>query len=174
LSRVEDPEESPGRAAGAFLPSTPIDSQLKAKALEQADRSLRQPLAAEVVDEFAALMREPRSNAPFGITGRVAATVGILAFVALLFLILMPGVQQHDTAQSLSADVQQFKAALSRKSQPQPSSGETAKPAIAEFQSLLTPSSGEQAALADHDQNDILLRKFLQWRQKTDSAANAR
>ncbi len=117
-------------------------------------------------------MRElQRPDAPFGMTARVVVTMGVLAIVALLFVIMMPGFRRPDTASSFSADVQQFKAALSRNPQQQPPSEDAARPAIAEFQSLLA-SSNDAAARADHDQSDELLRQFKQWRQKTNSAAN--
>jgi len=196
LSRVEDPEKSPVRATGAVKPSTPLGSQLATKASEKVQESsqesgqesgqesrqesLRRLPGAQAVDELSALTRElDRSNAPFGITGRMAATMGFLALVALLFVIMMPSFRQSDTASSFSADVQQFKAALSRKPQQQPSREDAARPAIAEFQSLLGPSSepvapsSEPAAQADRDQSDELLRQFMQWRQKTSSGARA-
>jgi hypothetical protein len=196
LSRVEDPEKSPVRATGAVKPSTPLGSHLATKAGEKVressqessqesgqetrQESLRRPPGAQAVDELSALTRElDRSNAPFGITPRMAATMGFLAVVALLFVIMMPSFRQSDTASSFSADVQQFKAALSRQPQQQPPSVDTARPAIAEFQSLLGPSSepvapsSEPAAQADRDQSDELLRQFMQWRQKTNSGARA-
>jgi hypothetical protein len=169
LSRVEDPKNSSAPAAGA-IPPTPFDSRPETKANLKADESPRRPLDAQVGAEF---MREPqRPDAPFGMTARMAATMGVLAIVALLFVIMMPGFRQSDTSSSFSADVQQFKAALSRKPQQSPPSEDVAKPAIAEFQSLLA-SSGDAAAQADHDQSNELLRQFMQWRQKTNSAANA-
>jgi hypothetical protein len=168
LSRVEDPNNSSGLAAGAIPPS-PFDSQLETKAKNEADETPRQPFDAQVEAE---LMREfQRPDAPFGMTARVVATMGVLAIVALLFVIMMPGFRRSDTASSFSADVQQFKAALSRKPEQQPPSEDAARPAIAEFQSLLASSNGA-AARADHDKPDELLRQFKQWRQKTNSAAN--
>ena len=177
------------RATGAVKPSTPLGSQLATKASEKVQESsqesgqesgqesrqesLRRLPGAQAVDELSALTRElDRSNAPFGITGRMAATMGFLALVALLFVIMMPSFRQSDTASSFSADVQQFKAALSRKPQQQPSREDAARPAIAEFQSLLGPSS-EPAAQSGRDQSDELLRQFMQWRQKTSSGARA-
>jgi hypothetical protein len=175
LSRVEDPknnpENSPAPVAGAAPPPAPFNSRLGTKAHDKADRSPRQRLDAQVGAELSELMRElQRPDAPFGVTARMAVMVGLLAFVALLFVIVMPNFRQPDSAASFSATVQQFTAALPPRHQP-PSEHAT-RPAIAEFHSLLAPSS-EPATQADHDQSDELLRQFMQWRQKTNSAANA-
>jgi hypothetical protein len=169
LSRVEDPKNSSALAAGA-IPPNPFDSRLETKANNKADESPRRTFDAQAGAEF---MRElQRPDVPFGMTARMVATLGVLAIVALLFVIMMPGFRQLDSASSFSADVQQFKAALSRKPQQPPPTDDAPKPAIAEFQSLLA-SSSDAAAQANHDPSDELLRQFMQWRQKTNSAANA-
>src|SRR5215813_13514950 len=127
MSRVEDPEENPVRASGAVLPPTSSRSRIEAKAREQAEGPPRRSFVAEVVNELSSLTSElDRSNAPFGITGRMAASMGFLALVALLFVILMPSVRQADTPSSFSEEVQQFTAALSRQPRPQPSSADGA------------------------------------------------
>jgi hypothetical protein len=168
LSRVEDPNNSSGLAAGAIPPS-PFDSRLETKAKIKADETPRQPFDARVEAEFMRAFQRP--DTPFGMTARVVVTMGALAIVALLFVIMMPGFRRSDTASSFSADVQQFKAALSRKPEQPPPSEDATKPAIAEFQSLLA-SSNDAAARADHDKSDELLRQFKEWRQKTNSAAS--
>jgi hypothetical protein len=162
LSRVEDPEKSPVRAVGATEPPTPFDSRLESKAHESSIHESRDALARE--------LKLP--NARFGVSIRTAATVGFLAIVALLFMILMPGFRRADTASSFSADVQQFMSGLSPQSRDRQSSEDTAKPAIEQFQRLLA-SSNEPAAQADRDPSDKLLRRFMQWRLKTNSAENA-
>jgi hypothetical protein len=172
LSRVEDPEQNSERAAGAISPLTPFASQFETKAPDKADGPPRQPLDPRIVDRLTDFTRREldRSGAPFGITGRMAATMGFLAIVALLIVIMMPSFQHSDTASSFTADVQQFTAALARQPQPQPPSDGAARPAIADFKSLLA-SSSERAA--QPDQSDGLLRQFMQWREKAKPAANA-
>jgi hypothetical protein len=171
LSRVEDPEQNPTPSSGGVLPSTPFDSLLERRTHE----SPRQPPEGQVAAGVSAPELEPL-NALFGRTGRVAATMGFVAIVALLFVILMPGFRQPDSASSFSADVERFTAALSRQSERRPSGGEAAKPAIAEFQSLLVPPSAPSAQV-DHDRSSErskeFLRQFMQWRQKVNSAGNA-
>jgi len=181
LSRVEDPEKSPVRAAGATEPPTPFDSRPESKAHESladessAHESSTRESSRRPRDALARELKLP--NALFGVSIRTAATVGFLAIVALLFMMLMPGFRRADTASSFSADVQQFTSGLSpqsqdRQSQDQQSSEEAAKPAIEQFQRLLAASS-EPAAQADRDPSDKLLRRFMQWRLKTSSAENA-
>ncbi len=104
-------------------------------------------------------------------------TVGFLAAVALLLVILVLDFRQPDAASSFAADVQRFTAALppafpDRQLQNQPSNEETAAPATEQLRGLLAASGGP-AAEADHDPSDDLLRRFMQWRLKTSSAENA-
>lgn len=178
MSRVEDPQENRAHAARAIQPPTPFDSLLEPRASERTRQSRRPPPEAQAGAEDSALAPELAPlNALFGLTGRVAATTAFLAIAVLLFVIMMPGFRQADHASSFSADVQRFTAALSRQPERQPSDGDAAKaadpakPAIAQFQSLLA-SSGEPAAQADR--SDTILRRFMLWRQKANSAGNAR
>jgi hypothetical protein len=181
LSRVEDPENSPVRAAGATQPPIPFDSQLESRTHESSvHESSARESSRRTRDTLARALKPP--NVLFGGSIRTAAAVGLLAIVALLFVILMPGFPRPDAASSFSADVQQFTAALppqsqdqqsrNHQSQNQQSSHDAAKPAIEQFQRLLA-SSGEPAAQVDHDPSDKLLRRFMQWRLKTSSADNA-
>jgi hypothetical protein len=83
----------------------------------------------------------------------------------------MPASRQADSAASLSATVQSFTSALARQPQPQsqPPSGDVAKPALAEFQSLLKPTSTPQTtepAQPDQQPSDKALQQFMTWRQK--------
>ena len=176
MSRVEDPEKSPVRAAGATEPPTPFDSRRESKAHESladessAHESSTRESSRRPRDALARELKLP--NALFGVSIRTAATVGFLAIVALLFMMLMPGFRRADTASSFSADVRQFTSGLSPQSQDRQSSEDAAKPAIEQFQRLLAASS-EPAAQADRDPSDKLLRRFMQWRLKTSSAENA-
>jgi hypothetical protein len=157
--------ESAGRAV---QPAGPHDSQLESAVYE----SLRRPLDPQVMVNPQTLERElDRRGAMFGVAGRLAAAIGVSAAVALFFVIMIPSSRQPDpsTSTSLSTTVQQFSAALSQRP-----SGEEAKPAIAEFQSLLTSNDQAQAQPASDKQSDPrLLQQFMQWRQKTNPAGTA-
>jgi len=145
------------------------------------DQSPRPPPDAQVAADVSASAPDLEPlNALLSLTGRVAATTVFLAIAVLLFVIMMPGFRQADNASTFSADVQRFTAALPRQPERQPTGGDAAKaaivdapkPAIAQFQSLLA-SSGQPAAQAGNDRSDTLLRQFMLWRQKTNSAGNA-
>jgi hypothetical protein len=154
--------EPPGRA---ISPPAPLDSQLENAVYE----SLRRPLDPQVLSETRALAREfERRSTLFGISGRVAAAVGISAIIALFFVIMLPAARQPDAPQSFSAAVQSFSTALS-----QQHPGDDAKPALAEFQSLLTPGNTAQAAeqQPSDQQADKTLQQFLQWRKTTPTDA---
>jgi hypothetical protein len=178
LSRVEDPEENRAAAARAIQQPTPFDSPLEARASETTHQPPRPPEGQVEADDLAVAPELKPLNALFGLTGRVAATTAFLAIAVLLFVIIMPGFRRVDNASTFSADVQRFTAALSRQPERQPSDGDAAKatvvapakPAIAQFQSLIA-SSGEPAAQAER--SDTILRRFMLWRQKTNSAGNA-
>jgi Sec-independent protein translocase protein TatA len=152
-------------------PPAPLDSQLESAVYE----SLRRPLDPQLLGETRALARElERRGSLFGLTGRLAAAIGISAIIALFFVIMMPA-RQPDSAQSFSATVQSFTSALSQQQpqqqqpqQQQAQSDDARKPALAEFQSLLTASDSAQAAEREQTdkQGDKLLQQFLQWRQK--------
>jgi hypothetical protein len=152
-------------------PPAPLDSQLESAVYE----SLRRPLDPQLLGETRALARElERRGSLFGLTGRLAAAIGISAIIALFFVIMMPA-RQPDSAQSFSATVQSFTSALSQQQpqqqqpqQQQAQSADARKPALAEFQSLLTASDSAQAAEREQTdkQGDKLLQQFLQWRQK--------
>jgi hypothetical protein len=148
---------------------TPFDSWRESKAYESRNHesSFREP------------SRPPRD--PFGVGIRMAAAVGVAALIALLFVILTPGLRRTDTASSFSADVLQFTTALpprsqglpsqDQQSQDQQSPEEAAKPAIAQFQRLLALPN-EPAGQADPVPSDKLLQPFVQWRLKGSSAGN--
>ncbi len=147
-------------------PPVPLDSQLESAVYE----SLRRPLDPQVLGETRALARElEQRGALFGITGRLAAAIGISAIIALFFVIMIPAARQPDSGQSFSAAVQSFTTALSQ----QHPTEEAPKPALAEFQSLLAASDSAQAAEREQSdkQSDKTLQQFLQWRQKASETA---
>jgi hypothetical protein len=155
-------ERSALREAGTEAPFSPasFDSQLEG-AVSNALRA--HPLDPEV-------MHEPElesKKALWTIAARFAAAIGVSALVALFFVVVVPGFRQSDGEPStFSSFAQSIKSALS-------SSGEASqKPAINEFQSLLasTPPSTPAAS----EQSGQLLKQFMQWREKPDSATPQR
>jgi Sec-independent protein translocase protein TatA len=154
----------------AIAPPAPLDPQLENAVYE----SLRRPLDPRLLGETRALARElERRNSLFGLTGRLVAAIGISAIIALFFVVMMPA-RHRDTAASFQATVQSFTTALSRQQQPpqqspqQQSNDETKKPALAEFQTLLTSDTAQAAEREQSDrQSDKLLQQFLQWRDKS-------
>jgi len=159
-------------AIGRISPPAPLDSQLESAVYE----SLRRPMDPAVMGEPRALARElERRNAMFGLAGRLAAAVGVSAIIALFFVIMMPASRQADPAASFSATVQSFTSALAQQPpQQQQQTDDARKPALAEFQSLLTPTDTAQATERDQpdkQQSDKTLQQFLQWRQKAGEPA---
>jgi hypothetical protein len=155
-------------AIGRISPPAPLDSQLESAVYE----SLRRPMDPAVMGEPRALARElERRGAMFGLAGRLAAAVGVSAIIALFFVIMMPASRQADPATSFSATVQSFTSALAQQP-PQQQIDDARKPALAEFQSLLTPTDSAQAAEREQpQQSDKTLQQFLQWRQKAGEPA---
>jgi hypothetical protein len=159
-------------AIGRISPPAPLDSHLESAVYE----SLRRPMDRAVIGEPRALARElERRGAMFGLAGRLAAAIGVSAIIALFFVIMMPASRQADPAASFSATVQSFTSALAQQPpQQQQQTDDARKPALAEFQSLLTSTDTAQAAereQPDKQQSDKTLQQFLQWRQKAGEPA---
>ena len=155
----------------SISPPAPLDPQLENAVYE----SLRRPIDPKLLGETRALAREleRRNNSLFGLTGRLVAAIGISAIIALFFVVMMPA-RQRDTAASFPATVQSFTTALSQQQQQpqqppqQQPNDDTKKPALAEFQTLLTSDTAQAAEREQADrQSDKLLQQFLQWRQKS-------
>lgn len=128
-----------------------------------------------------ALETEPR-KVLFGLGIRTIVAVAVSAIVALLLVILIPGLRRSDTVSAFPADVEQFTAAPSSRSQDrqpqdrpkqdQPLSKEAAKPTTEQFQRVFA-SPSEPAAQPDSAPSDKLLQRFMQWRLKNNSAETA-
>jgi Sec-independent protein translocase protein TatA len=155
----------PDAAVGRITTPVPVDPQLESAVYE----SLRRPLDPTLLGETRALEHEFEGRgALFGVVGRVVAAVGISAIIALFFVIMMPASRQPDAAPTFSETVQSFTNALGQ--QPaQAQSEEARKPALAEFQSLLTPGTAQAAERQQPDKEaaEKTLQQLLQWRQKT-------
>ena len=126
--------------------------------------ALRHPLDPEVMHDPD---RESK-KALWTVAARFAAAIGVAALVALFFVVAVPGSRQSEGEQSstFSNFAQSIKNAL-------PSSGEGAqKPAINEFQALLAASPASAPAASEQDNQ--LLKQFMQWREKPDPATPQR
>jgi len=158
----------------SISPPAPLDPQLENAVYE----TLRRPIDPKLLGETRALARElERRNSLFGLTGRLVAAIGVSAIIALFFIVMMPA-RQRDTAASFQTAVQSFTTALSQQQQPpqpqQQPNDETKKPALAEFQTLLTSDTAQAAEREQSErQSDKLLQQFLQWRQKSAPADTA-
>lgn len=133
--------------------------------------ALRHPLDPEVVHEPPGFARErDRRRALLGVAGRFAAAIGVSAIVALFFVIMVPASQDHarqpdGVGSSISGILHLVKAALYLP----PQRDDDAKPALSEFQTILTSTETSQPAVT-HEQSGTLLQQFLQWQQKPTQA----
>ena len=131
------------------------------------------PPDPKAIDEPARHTRDlDRRAALLSLAARVAAVAGVLAVVALLFVIMKPASRQS-VAVSTPSDI----TGSTSTAPPQPSQGDVEpkpalaefkalvepKPALAEFKALLAPPPGQPAT---HEQSQRLLQQFLQWGSK--------
>jgi hypothetical protein len=142
------------RPPATSITDTTLDVQLEDAVRE----SLRHPLDPEAVEDPPEIERAGL----LGVVGRFAAAVGAAAFVALLFVIVIPSLQQQPSTEPSAAElINSMKAAISKSEQaakprePQPSP---------ELQSILTSSEG--GTPASHEEPEVLLKQFMQWQQK--------
>ncbi|MBI5318604.1 MAG: hypothetical protein HZB49_04070 [Bradyrhizobium sp.] len=143
------------RPPATSITDTSLDGQLENAVRE----SLRHPLDPETVEEPPEL---DRRGGLLGVVGRFAAAVGAAAFVALLFVIVIPSLRQQPSAEPSAAElIDSMKAAISRSEQvarprePQPSQ---------ELQPTLASSEG--GAPVSHQETETLLKQFMQWQQR--------
>jgi hypothetical protein len=160
LPRDADPSRLPklGDTSRAVrLPATSITDTTLDGQLEQAVfDSMRHPLDPEAVDE----PPEDRTGL-LGMIGRVATAIGAAAFVALLFVIVIPSLRQQAAEPSTAEVIDSMKSAISRSEQAAKS--REAQPSQ-EFQSIAATS--EAAPAVSHEESEALLRQFMQWQQK--------
>jgi hypothetical protein len=122
--------------------------------------ALWNPLDPKAINELARRTRDlDRRAALFSVATRVAAVAGVLAVVALLFVIMKPAPRQS-VADSTPSDT----TGSTSTAPPQPSRGDVeSKPALAEFKALLASPPSQPAT---HEQSQQLLQQFLQWGSK--------
>lgn len=150
----------PFRPPATSITDTTIDGQLESAVRE----SLRHPLDPEAVEEPPELER----GGLLGVIGRFAAAVGAAAFVALLFVIVIPSLRERPSSEQSAAEViDSMKAAISKSEQvakvrePQPSPASA--PALSS-ESQPAPSAGSTPV--SHEESETLLKQFMQWQQK--------
>jgi len=100
-----------------------------------------------------------RRAALLSVAARVAAVAGVVAVVALLFIIMKPATRQS-VAGSTPFDITGSTSAAPPQSS---QADDERKPALAEFKALLASPPSQPAT---HEQSQQLLQNFLQWRKK--------
>lgn len=156
-------ESSSERPRGPVSSSPAFDGLLE----EAFPEALRRPLDPEVIHESPGFVSElDRRAALIRGAGRFAAAVGISALVALFFAIMVRDYarQPDGGASSLSGILQSIKTAFY---QP-PRREDDLNPALSEFQTIPASPRTSQAVIT-HEQSEMVLRQFLQWRQKSGS-----
>jgi hypothetical protein len=147
------------RPPATSITDTTLEGQLENAVFE----SLRHPLDPAAVEEPPEV---DRGAGFLGVIGRVATAIGAAAFVALLFVIVIPSLRQQSADPSAAEVIDSMKSALSKSElaakpqepqpQPQPSP---------ELQSIQA-SSSEGAPQVSHEETEVLLKQFMQWQQK--------
>jgi hypothetical protein len=132
---------------------------------EAVAESLRHPLDPEVMHEPPGFVRElDRRMAILSVAGRFAAAIGVSAIVALFFVIMVPASRDYarqpdGNGTSVSGVLQSLKTALSQPRQ----KDDDAKPALAEFQTILASPAPQPVT---REESDNLLSQFVQWQQQ--------
>jgi len=120
-----------------------------------------------------------RRAALFSVAARVVAVAGVVAVVALLFVIMKPASRQSVagstpsdiTGSTTTAPLQPSQGDVESKpalaDPPQSSQGDVgSKPALAQFKALLASPPSQPAT---HEQSQQLLQRFLQWHKKANT-----
>jgi hypothetical protein len=155
----------PFRAPATSITDTTLDGQLENAVRESLSQSPRHPLDPEAMED----PPEVR-GALLGVVGRFAAAVGAAAFVALLFVIVIPSLRQQSADPSAAEVIDSMKSALMKSEQP--SKPREAQPSP-ELPSIIAASPAAMPANppVNHEESEMLLKQFMQWQQKpTDSA----
>jgi hypothetical protein len=142
----------PVRLPATSITDTTLDGQLEQAVFD----SLRHPLDPEAVDE-----PPETGSGVLGMIGRVATAIGAAAFVALLFVIVIPSLRQQAAEPSTAEVIDSMKSAIARSEQAAKS--REAQPSQ-EFQSIA--ATPEAAPAVSHEESEALLRQFMQWQQK--------
>ena len=146
-----DPQRYAPRSvrSGASPPARPVRLASSRSGLDEmltdaVARSRRHPLDPEVVPQ----PDQPRAR--FGVASRLAAAIGVVAVVGVIFFLMIPKSQGSDPSAE-AAKVPEDSQALLQK--------------FVQFEkSKDDPSTG--AAPTTPDDSKMLLQKFMQWQQK--------
>ena len=142
------------------ITDTTLDGQLEDAVRE----SLRHPLDPEAVEEPPELER----GGLLGVVGRFAAAVGAAAFVALLFVIVIPSLRQQPATEPSAAEViDSMKAAMSKSepiAKPEPIVLPREVQPAAEPPSIVTTAESSSPPVS-HEESEALLKQFMQWQQ---------
>jgi hypothetical protein len=107
-----------------------------------------------------------RRAALLSVAARVAAVAGVVAVVALLFVIMKPASRQS-IAGSTPSDITGSTSTAPLQS----SQGDVgSKPALAEFEALLASPPSQPAT---HEESQQLFQRFLQWREKANTVESS-
>ena len=108
-----------------------------------------------------------RRAALLSVAARVVAVAGVVAVVALLFVIMKPASRQS-VAGSTPSDM----TGSTSTAPPQSSQADVEwKPALAEFKALLASPPSQPAT---HEQSQQLLQNFLQWRKEASTTETSK
>lgn len=152
----------PFRPPATSITDTTLEGQLENAVRESL--SSRHPLDPEAVEEPPEFER----SGLLGVVGRFAAAVGAAAFVALLFVIVIPSLRERPNSEPSAAElIDSMKAAIS-KSEPLARAPEPAP----EPQPVMT--TAESAQPVNHEDTEVLLKQFMQWQQKPTAEAERR
>lgn len=144
----------PFRPPATSITDTTLDGQLEKAVFE----SLRHPLDPEAMDDPPEL---DQRGALLGVIGRFAAAIGAAAFVALLFVIVIPSLRQQSADQSAAEVIDSMKSALAKSEQatrPQEAQPSPESPPVV--------AASDSSAPASHEESEVLLKQFMQWQQK--------
>ena len=148
-------ETRPFRPLATSITDTTLEGQLESAVRE----SLRHPLDPEAMEE----PPEAERGGLLGVVGRFAAAVGAAAFVALLFVIVIPSLRERPSTEPSAAEViDSMKAAISKSEQAAVKSHEV-QPSP-ELQAI-TASSATSSQPVSHEESEALLKQFMQWQQ---------
>ena len=144
------------RPPATSITDTTLDGQLESAVRE----SLRHPLDPEAMEE----PPEVERGGLLSVVGRFAAAVGAAAFVALLFVIVIPSLRERPSTEPSAAEViDSMKAAISRSEQAAVKPREVQpSPEVLS----ITAASESSSQPVSHQESEVLLKQFMQWQQK--------
>jgi hypothetical protein len=156
-------DTNPGLPKNSVSSPSSFDTLL----MEAVNNSPRNPLDPEAIHEPPEYDNGlGQWTEPIPVARWFAAAVGVSAFAALFFVIIIPASRDHAQDSNASGFLEALKTAFKQA----PREGES-KPALAEFETILATNRAAQPAepAMTHEQSEALLHQFLQWQQKLDS-----